>query len=86
MVVHAGQVEALQADAGHPVLDLLCPQLRRLLLLLDEPADGGGRRRMEAALNFQARPASALSAEDAGIPAGCCGKLIKGLNKQIQKG
>lgn len=37
MVVHSGQVEALEADAGHPVLDLLRPQLRRLLLLLDQP-------------------------------------------------
>lgn len=42
MVVHACQVEALQADAGHPVLDLLGPQLRRLLLLLDQPEDEGG--------------------------------------------
>lgn len=37
MVVHSGQVEPLQADAGHPVLDLLGPQLRRLLLLLYQP-------------------------------------------------
>lgn len=37
MVVHSGQVEALEADTGHPVLDLLRPQLRRLLLLLDQP-------------------------------------------------
>lgn len=42
VVVHASQVEALQADAGHAVLNLLSPQLRRLLLLLDQPADEGG--------------------------------------------
>lgn len=37
MVVHSSQVEALEADAGHPVFYLLRPQLRRLLLLLDQP-------------------------------------------------
>lgn len=37
MVVHSGQVEALEADTGHPVFYLLRPQLRRLLLLLDQP-------------------------------------------------
>lgn len=39
MVVHSGQVEALEADAGHPVFDLLRPQLRRLLFLLDQPVE-----------------------------------------------
>lgn len=38
-MVRASQVEALQADAGHPVFNLLRPQLRRLLLLLDQPAE-----------------------------------------------
>lgn len=50
VVVHASQVEALQADAGHAVLDLLRPQLRRLLLLLDQPVErrvGGGARRTQ---------------------------------------
>lgn len=41
VVVHASQVESLQADAGHAVLDLLRPQLRRLLLLLDQPVERG---------------------------------------------
>lgn len=35
-VVHTGEVETLQADAGHTVLYLLRPQLCRLLLLLDQ--------------------------------------------------
>lgn len=39
MVVHSSQVEALEADAGHPVFDLLRPQLRRLLFLLDQPVE-----------------------------------------------
>lgn len=38
-MVHSSQVEALEADAGHPVFDLLRPQLRRLLLLLDQPVE-----------------------------------------------
>lgn len=45
VVVHSGQVEPLQADAGYSVLDLLRPQLRGLLLLLYEP--GGRKRRGE---------------------------------------
>lgn len=43
MVVHSGQVEPFEADAGHPVLNLLRPQLCRLLLLLYQP----GKRREE---------------------------------------
>lgn len=34
VVVHASQVETLQANAGHPVLNFLSSQLRRLLLFL----------------------------------------------------
>lgn len=37
MMVHPSQVEALEADAGHTVFDLLCPQLRGLFFLLDQP-------------------------------------------------
>lgn len=44
VVVHSSQVEALEADAGHPVFNLLRPQLRRLLLLLDQPWEEGGQR------------------------------------------
>lgn len=44
MVVHAGQVETLQADAGHPVFNLFCPELRRLLLLLDQSVERDSRR------------------------------------------
>lgn len=44
VVVHSSQVEALEADAGHAVLDLLRAQLRRLLLLLDEPWERGSQR------------------------------------------
>lgn len=36
-MVHSSQVKALEADTGHPVFYLLRPQLRRLLLLLDQP-------------------------------------------------
>lgn len=57
MVVHSGQVEALEADAGHPVLDLLRPQLRRLLLLLDQPLRRSMEKKKSAAVknfNFQA--------------------------------
>lgn len=49
MVVHSGQVEALQADAGHAVLYLLRPQLRRLLLLLDQPGRRNRRLKLPAA-------------------------------------
>lgn len=45
MVVHSGQVEPLEADACHSILNLLRPQLRGLLLLLYQP----GKRREEAA-------------------------------------
>lgn len=38
-MVQSSQVETLQANAGHPVLDLFRPKLRRLLLLLDQPVE-----------------------------------------------
>lgn len=44
MVVQPGQVETLQADAGHPVFNLFRPELRRLLLFLDQPGERNSRR------------------------------------------
>lgn len=57
-MVHSSQVEALEADAGHPVFDLLRPQLRRLLLLLDQPVEEeevGHRRYACKILHYRAK-------------------------------
>lgn len=40
-MVHACQVQPLQAHAGHAVLDFLCPQFCWLLLFLDQPGEKG---------------------------------------------